>query len=89
MFHMLIQLRVSCMLWFAHIQIFHKPSISLTSRYIEHLARIHWQTMKWILSYLKDTIDVDLENDRGSNTYNILLVMWTLIIQLTWTRGGL
>jgi len=34
--------------------------VSMVSRYIHDPSRGHWETVKWILWYVKGTIDVDL-----------------------------
>ena len=35
-------------------------TISIVSRYMDYLRKIHWQAMKWILQYLRGTTHVDL-----------------------------
>ena len=34
--------------------------VSMVSRYMHDLDRGHWETVKWILQYIKGTIDIDL-----------------------------
>lgn len=48
-------------------------AVSVASRYIANLGKVHWQTVKLILHYLKGTLNVGLVFDRGSNiTSNII-----------------
>ena len=35
-------------------------AVSMIRRYMHDLRRGHWEVMKWILRYTKDTIDIDL-----------------------------
>ncbi|GKV31446.1 hypothetical protein SLEP1_g40131 [Rubroshorea leprosula] len=42
-------------------------AVSVVSRYMANLGKEHWETMKWILRYLRGTIDVGLVYDRSAN----------------------
>ena len=42
---------------------------SMVSRYMDHLGKIHWQVVKWILWYLRWTSHVDLVHDKSSVIY--------------------
>ena len=35
-------------------------AVSMSSRYIHDPGRSHWEAVKWVLRYIKGTIDVDL-----------------------------
>ena len=39
-------------------------AVSVVSRYMDHLEKIHWQAMKWILRYLRGTSHVGLVYDK-------------------------
>jgi len=39
----------------------------MVSRYIHDLGRDHWDVMKWILRYIKDTVDVRLVFEKDTN----------------------
>lgn len=43
--------------------------VSVVSMYMECLGKVHWQTIKWILRYLRGTVDVGLmfNKTRGLN----------------------
>ena len=41
--------------------------VSVVSRYMDFLGKINWQTMKWILRYLRGTSNVDLVYDKFSD----------------------
>ena len=43
-------------------------AVSIVSRYMGNLGKMHWQAVKWILRYLRGTIDVGLVYDRRHNT---------------------
>jgi hypothetical protein len=39
--------------------------VSVVSRYMANLSKLHWQAMKWIFWYLRGTTNVSLVYDRG------------------------
>ena len=43
-------------------------AVSIVSRYVGNLGKMHWQAMKWRLRHLGGTIDVCLVYDRNDNT---------------------
>ncbi|XP_071728192.1 secreted RxLR effector protein 161-like [Rutidosis leptorrhynchoides] len=43
-------------------------AVSVVSRYIDRLGKVHWQAVQWILRYLKGTTDIGLVFDSGGNT---------------------
>jgi hypothetical protein len=40
--------------------------VSIVSRYMANPNNVHWQSVKWIVRYLRGTINVGLVYDRGS-----------------------
>jgi hypothetical protein len=42
-------------------------AVSVVSRYMVNSGKLHWQTLKWILRYLRGTMDVGLVYDKGSS----------------------
>ena len=41
--------------------------VSMVSRYMHDLRMGHWETVKWILRYIKDTVDVDLVFEKDTH----------------------
>lgn len=35
-------------------------AVSVVSRYMKRLGKVHWEAVKWILRYLKGTTDVGI-----------------------------
>eukprot|EP00268_Persea_americana_P003240 TRINITY_DN10975_c0_g1_i1.p1 TRINITY_DN10975_c0_g1~~TRINITY_DN10975_c0_g1_i1.p1 ORF type:complete len:188 (+),score=29.29 TRINITY_DN10975_c0_g1_i1:162-725(+) len=66
-FLMLVQLGVSC-----YAIVCMRPDISyavsVVSRYMDNLGKAHWQAVKWILHYLRGTINVGIVYDKSNNT---------------------
>ncbi|KAL6322036.1 hypothetical protein AAG906_003179 [Vitis piasezkii] len=44
-------------------------AISVVSRYIDHLGKIHWQVVKWILRYFIGTSHIGLVYDKSTNIF--------------------
>ena len=42
-------------------------SVSVASHYMANPGKAHWQAVKWILRYLKGSIDIGLVFGRGTN----------------------
>ena len=40
-------------------------AVSVVSRYMDHLEKIHWQAVKWILQHLRGTSHVGLVYDKN------------------------
>ena len=55
-------------------------AISVVSRYIDHLGKIHWQAVKWILRYLIRTSHIGLVYEKVLTSLGKLLVMLILIM---------
>ena len=43
--------------------------VSVVSKYMDHLRKIHWQVAKWILWYLRGTSHVGLVYDKNIDIY--------------------
>ncbi|XXG58369.1 hypothetical protein AAC387_Pa04g0693 [Persea americana] len=43
-------------------------AVSVVSRYMDNPGKAHWQAVKWILRYLRGTIDVGIIYNRSNNT---------------------
>ena len=41
-------------------------AVSMISRYMNDLGRGHWEIVKWVLQYIKGTIDVGLVFEKDS-----------------------
>ena len=55
-------------------------AVSVVSRYIDHLGKIHWQSVKWILRYLIRTSHIGLVYEKVLTSLGKLLVMLILIM---------
>ena len=55
-------------------------AVSVVSRYMDRPRKIHWQTMKWILRYLRGTSHVDLVYVKVLISLGKLLVILILIM---------
>ena len=55
-------------------------AVSVVSRYMDRPRKIHWQTMKWILRYLRGTSHVDLVYVKILISLGKLLVILILIM---------
>ena len=55
-------------------------AISVVSRNIDHLGKIHWQAVKWILRYLIGTSHIGLVYEKVLTSLGKLLVMLILIM---------
>ena len=54
-----------------YVMVYTRPDVSYTvsvvSRYMDNPWKVRWQSMKWILGYLRGTIDVGIVYDRNNN----------------------
>ena len=55
-------------------------AVSVVSRYMDRPRKIHWQTMKWILRYLRGTSHVDLVYVKILISLGKLLVILIMIM---------
>ena len=64
-------------------------TVSMVNRYMHDSFRGHWEAVKWILRYIKETIDVGLVFEKDTNGKQELPGMLTMIMQETLTSTGL
>lgn len=55
--------------------------VSVVSRYVELPRKAHWQEVKWILWYLRGTVDVELLFDKTGGLDSCAVGLWILIMQ--------
>ena len=43
-------------------------AVSVVNRYMDNTGKAHWQAVKWIICYLRGTVDVGIMYGRNNNT---------------------
>jgi len=64
-------------------------TVSMIDRYMHDPDRGHWEAVKWVLRYIKGTIDVGLVFEKDSRVSRSVSDMLILTMQETSTNAGL